>query len=51
MTQDEFEYKEELRQNRLKQQKHNKDYNSERELCGDCGAFLNCHDYCPNCDY
>tara|TARA_R110002012_G_scaffold39003_1_gene108206 strand:- start:1263 stop:1418 length:156 start_codon:yes stop_codon:yes gene_type:complete len=51
MNQQEFEYKEELRQHRLREQKNNNDYSSERELCDNCGAFINSHDHCPNCDY
>lgn len=40
-----------LLDNRLNEQKNNKDYNDEMEKCSDCGSLLNSHDHCPRCDY
>ena len=47
-------FNEELRENRVKEQKDNNDYdyNSDRKIekC-DCGHPLNSHGHCPICDY
>lgn len=48
------EYKEELYQQRLKEQDENDDFEwdgDEKELCSNCGTPINSHDQCPRCDY
>jgi hypothetical protein len=47
--------KEQLKDNRLKEQKNKKDYSYEqdgrRESCDYCRTPINSHGYCPRCDY
>lgn len=54
-TQEQVEFEEESRQNRLQEQEAEKDYYYEEdggiEKCGDCRAAINSHGHCPNCDY
>jgi hypothetical protein len=49
------QYKQELEQQRLKEQKQNNDYDygfdGLPEKCDDCGSFINSHGHCPRCDY
>lgn len=43
------------RQSRLQEQEDKKDYSYQedgsKEKCEDCGAIINSHGHCPNCDY
>ena len=47
--------KEQLKDNRLKEQKDKKDYSYEHdggiETCEDCGTPINSNGHCPRCDY
>lgn len=49
------QYKQELRDNRRKEQKDKKDYSynddGERDRCNDCGSYIDSHFRCPVCDY
>ena len=47
--------REQLKDARLQEQKHKKDYSYEYdgriEVCDKCGTPINSHGYCPMCDY
>ena len=49
------QYKEELRENRLNEQKDNEDYSyysdGNIEVCDLCKTPINSHGHCPTCDY
>ena len=50
-TFDELFDEERLTEQRMKEQKSDKDYNDEKEKCDNCGSYLNSHDHCTRCDY
>lgn len=47
--------KEQLKDNRLREQKDKKDYSYENDVriesCDDCRTPINSHGHCPRCDY
>lgn len=55
ITPEEFEERESRMNARLNEQRVNNDYdyldNGDIERCDDCGAPINSHGHCPNCDY
>jgi len=47
--------KEQLKNNRIQEQKDNKDYSYDEvnklEICNKCKSYINSHGHCPLCDY
>lgn len=55
MNEQQYEWEQFCRYNRIEQQKHNNDYeydeNGNIERCSDCWSYINSHCHCPICDY
>ena len=49
-TQEQEQFEQELFENRITEQKRNRDYDDDMEKC-ECGMYLNSHGHCPRCDY
>lgn len=51
----EEDFRNQLRENRLKEQNDKKDYSYKHdggiETCDDCRTPINSHGHCPTCDY